>query len=141
MIDIVIAGHSDLPGIDALYREAGYGAPIGADDTLIVARTGTLVVGAVRLCAEEGVTVLRGMHVKRSFQRQGIGARLLEACLPHLDAGPAYCIPYTHLVSFYAGAGFELLAGSDLPPFLAQRLAGYQVQGQPVLAMHRAAAR
>lgn len=135
MIDVAVGSRDDLPGIAELYSEADYGAPIRTGDVLIVAKSGGRVMGVVRLCREEGVSVLRGMQVRSTFQRQGIGARLLLACLPQMAGGPVYCLPYTHLVDFYAGAGFAAISADELPAFFAQRLATYLTQGQKVLAM------
>lgn len=137
MIEVCEASPLDVRGVVELYREAGYGAPVEPGATLIVAKAGRRVVGVVRLCSEEQVTVLRGMQVKQGFQRQGIGARLLAACRPHLDRQQAFCLPYTHLLDFYSAAGFEVVSSAELPVFLAQRLASYLAEGQQVLAMRR----
>jgi GNAT superfamily N-acetyltransferase len=136
-IAIAEASPSDRKEVAALYAEAGYGAPIAPLDTVMVARSRGQLVGTVRLCGEHGVTILRGMQIRRGFQRQGIGASLLAACRRHLDQGLAFCLPYAHLTGFYAVAGFEIVAAAELPDFLAQRLASYLAQGQDVLAMGR----
>jgi GNAT superfamily N-acetyltransferase len=136
-MDIAPAGLADLADIAALYAEAGYGAAIDPADTILAARSSGQLAGAVRLCTEEGVTVLRGMQVRPAFQRQGVGSRLLAACGPWLERGPAFCLPYTHLVDFYAAAGFGPVGADALPAFLARRLAAYLAQGQHVLAMRR----
>ena len=107
---------------------------------MIVAKLGATLVGVARLCPEEGVTVLRGMQVSKAFQGQGIGARLLAACVPHMAQSDTFCLPYTHLEHFYAAAGFAPINGAGLPGFLAQRLAAYRGRGQDVMAMRRPAA-
>lgn len=137
MIDICEASRQDRQDVAELYKEAGYGAAVQPGDTVIVAKAAGRVVGAVRLCAEEQVTVLRGMQVKEAFQRQGIGFMLLRACQPYLEQEVAFCLPYTHLVSFYSAADFQVVSGEKLPAFLAQRLASYLAGGQQVLAMRR----
>ncbi|GAB3383053.1 GNAT family N-acetyltransferase [Massilia agri] len=139
-IDILAARPLDRDAIARLYAEAGYGAVPGADDTVIVAKLGATLVGVARLCPEEGVTVLRGMQVSKAFQGQGIGARLLAACVPHMAQSDTFCLPYTHLEHFYAAAGFAPIHGAGLPGFLAQRLAAYRGRGQDVMAMRRPAA-
>jgi N-acetylglutamate synthase-like GNAT family acetyltransferase len=138
-MEICEASPQDMGDVARLYREAGYGAPIRHDDTVIVAKVDGRVVGAVRLCTEERVTVLRGMQIQAGFQRQRIGSRLLHACQPYLEQGDAFCLPYTHLVSFYSAAHFRVVSAEDLPEFLSQRLASYLAQGQKVLAMRRLA--
>ncbi len=137
MIEIRLARPSDVPQIEQLYAEAGYGGGIGADDYAMVALSGENIIGAVRLCSENGVTVLRGMQIKLAFQRQGLGARLLEACGAHLDENMAFCLPYSHLAEFYGLASFETVDASELPEFLAVRLASYLDRGQDVIAMRR----
>lgn len=81
--------------------------------------------------------VLRGMQVRAGYQRQGIGAMLLAACQPFLEQAGTFCLPYAHLVPFYARLGFAPVHSAALPDFLARRLASYLAQGQDVLAMHR----
>ncbi|BDT60294.1 hypothetical protein MasN3_37880 [Massilia varians] len=137
MIEICEASPLDVAGVVELYREAGYGAPVQPGDALIVAKAAGRVVGVVRLCSEEQVTVLRGMQVNQDFQRQGIGSRMLAACRPYLDRQQAFCLPYSHLVDFYSAARFEVVQSAELPDFLAHRLASYLAEGQQVLAMRR----
>ncbi len=137
LIEISEASQSELGDVVNLYAETAYGAAIGPTDTVIVAKSGGQVVGAVRLCAEEGVTVLRGMQIRSAFQRQGIGAQLLAACQPYLDRRQSFCLPYAHLVTFYAAAGFELAAEAGLPEFLVRRLNAYNAQAKNVVAMRR----
>lgn len=136
-MQIAIAAAENLAGVAALYAAAGYGAPVDPADTVIVARLIGRIVGAVRLFPEHGVTVLRGMQVNPAFQRQGLGARLLAACLPHLAGREVFCLPYSHLAGFYAAAGFETVDEHALPGFLAARLAGYRAGGQDLIAMRR----
>jgi N-acetylglutamate synthase-like GNAT family acetyltransferase len=137
VIEITEAGPADHADIAALYAEAGYGAAIESADTLLVAWAGAQLAGVVRLCAEEGVTVLRGMQVLPAFQRRGVGSKLLAACGPRLDGQLAFCLPYVHLKDFYAAAGFTPASADILPDFLARRLADYRAKGQQVLAMRR----
>lgn len=139
-IGIAAAAPGDLAGVASLYAVAGYGAPLDPADRVIVAKLLGRVVGAVRLCPEHGVTVLRGMQIEPAFQRQGLGARLLAACLPHLAGKQVFCLPYAHLAGFYAASGFERVDAGSLPAFLASRLAGYRAGGQDVIAMRRKAA-
>jgi predicted N-acetyltransferase YhbS len=139
MVSVVVVPNGDLDRIAGFYRRAGYGGGVCADDITLVATTEEGIVGVVRLCQEAGVTVLRGMQVDPAFQRQGIGRMLLRHCLPHLEGGVAYCLPYVHLAAFYGDAGFVPAPPAMLPPFLAERLAGYLRKGQGVIAMRRSA--
>ena len=130
--------HGDgLARVRAFYEQAGYGGGASAADIVLAAMAGERMIGVVRLCEENGVTVLRGMQVAPAFQRQGIGRALLERCLPWLDRGEAFCLPYDHLLGFYAGTGFTPVQPECLPGFLRRRMAGYLASGQRVLAMRR----
>ncbi|QJE01987.1 GNAT family N-acetyltransferase [Massilia forsythiae] len=137
MIRIETIALGELARIDAFYRVTGYGGGVSSADLTLAASMDDCLAGAVRLCPEHGVTVLRGMQVASAFQRRGIGRALLDHCIPYLDRGDAWCLPYDHLVAFYACAGFSPAPPESLPPFLARRLAGYLASGQRVLAMHR----
>jgi predicted N-acetyltransferase YhbS len=139
MVSVVVVRSGGLDRIAAFYRTAGYGGGVSADDVTLVATADEGIVGVVRLCKEAGVIVLRGMQVDPAFQRQGIGRMLLRHCLPHLEGGAAYCLPYAHLTGFYGEAGFVPAPPAMLPPFLAERLASYLRKGQAVIAMRRSA--
>lgn len=138
-IDIAEATSAQRLEVAELYAEVGYDAPIDPSDTVMVASSHGQLIGAVRLCREHGVTVLRGMQIRSELQRQGIGTRLLAACLPHLGRGPAFCLPYSYLTTFYEAVGFEVVGAAGLPDFLARRLDGYLVRGLDVVAMWRKA--
>lgn len=128
---------SDLPAVRALYAAGGYGGGIADGDRVIVATLEEAVIGAVRLCREDGVTVLRGMQVAPAHQRNGAGRAMLDACVDALGADVAYCLPYAHLVAFYGHAGFRLAGAGELPGFLKIRLAYYSASRQDVVAMIR----
>ena len=137
MFDVRIATHSELSEVESLYAICGYRGGVDEADTTFLARSRDQLIGAVRICAEHGVTVLRGMHVLPSFQRQGVGSQLLTTTLPLLNQGPSYCLPYSHLVSFYGAASFQTAGPDDLPDFLRDRLAVYVARGQDIIAMSR----
>ena len=136
-IDVIHA--AGLAQVRAFYEQVGYGGGVSDADTALAACADERVVGAVRLCEEHGVIVLRGMFVAADSQRQGVGSALLARCLPRLERGEAFCLPYDHLVGFYARAGFVPIPKTALPPFLVERLDGYRSTGQRVLGMRRAA--
>lgn len=129
----------DIPRVAAFYRRCGYAGGISTSDTALAAMTGGRVVAAVRLCRECGVTVLRGMQVLPEFQRQGIGLKLLAACIPWLDRGTAYCLPYAHLAAFYGTVGFTTGHQVPVPHFLQDRQARYAESGLGTIVMSRMA--
>jgi GNAT superfamily N-acetyltransferase len=137
LVEIAVGREGELAEVAAFYEECGYDGAIGASDMILLARVASQLVGVVRLCTEESVTVLRGMQVHRRYQRRGIGSQLLDACVPFLDARPSFCLPYSHLVSFYGAVSFEVAQPSQLPSFLAARFALYLAEGRDVLPMHR----
>jgi GNAT superfamily N-acetyltransferase len=126
----------DLPTVAELYREWGYRAAAGPEDTLIVAEDGGELVGVVRLAREHGHVVLRGMRVQAAYQRDGLGTRMLELLVQQLH-GDCYCIPYLHLLGFYGRAGFREITPESAPSFLAERLATYRSEGLQVAIMRR----
>jgi len=137
MFDVRVAGPSDLRDVGLLYSICGYRGGVDAADTTFMARWQGDLIGAVRICTENEVIVLRGMHVLPAFQRQGAGTQLLAATVPWLDGGVSYCLPYSHLVRFYGSASFEPASPDNLPHFLRERLAAYLARGQSIIAMSR----
>lgn len=89
MFDVRIATFSELREVQSHYTICGYRGGVDAADTTILARSQGQLIGAVRICTERGVTVLRGMHVLPSFQRLGAGSQLLAAAIPLLNRGPS----------------------------------------------------
>lgn len=136
-IAVEVAGTAELTEVGEFYKTVGYGGGVSQSDVTLAARLEGRLVAAVRLCAESGVIVLRGMQVDSSFQRRGIGRALLDQCVPFLDRGPAYCVPYEHLTDFYGQVGFIVTPPELLPAFLAERLAGYVATSRRTLAMKR----
>jgi predicted N-acetyltransferase YhbS len=138
MVDIRIVQGDALARVADFYKLVGYGGAVSEADITLAADANGCMAGAVRLCDEDGVIVLRGMQVDPAFQRQGIGRSLLMHCMSYLEGRTAYCLPYAHLAAFYGAGGFEPVPPDTLPGFLAARLAGYLAAGQQVLAMRRA---
>jgi predicted N-acetyltransferase YhbS len=136
-IDITEAmGEQRLEAIAFLQAE-GYPTAVRDMDRVFVAADGSRIIGAVRLAPEHGVTVLRGMRVSRSFQRQGVGRALLAALDAALQGGPCYCIAYSWLRSFYGMIGFRQVQPPDVPAFLAERYEEYLARGSDVVLMRR----
>jgi len=137
MVTIEVVQGEALAEVGEFYRTMRYGGGVSEADLTLAAKVDGRLAGAVRLCHEGGVIVLRGMQVDPAFQRKGIGHFLLTQCIPYLDRGRAYCLPCAQLVEFYLQGGFVLTPPDALPPFLAARLARYVSKGQRVLGMQR----
>jgi N-acetylglutamate synthase-like GNAT family acetyltransferase len=120
------------------YERNGYFRSVTDEDTILVAALGEEIVGAARLCPENGAIVLRGMQVLPESQRRGVGNSLLKECVARLGSSPCYCIPWAHLENFYTRGGFQRCEPSEAPDFLKTRYAGYLADGLDVILMRRA---
>ena len=133
-----VAGR-DLQRVKRFYLQAEYLLPLEPTDRILVAETNGMIVGALRLCSEQGLLVLRGMRVREGMRRQGIGAALLLEVDRSLGASPCFCIPHSHLELFYEKAGFRRVPDGSGPQFLQQRCLQYRQRGLDVILMERPA--
>jgi GNAT superfamily N-acetyltransferase len=128
-LEIRRAAPKEVSAVRRFYADRQYGGQIQPHDALLLALRDGELLGAVRLAPEHGTTVLRGMQVHPSHQRQGIGRQLLAAVAQELGSTACYCIPYAHLIGFYSSIGFDALDLHQAPDFLAERLIGYRARG------------
>jgi len=133
---IRLAKIEDFDRVNTFYANNGSSARVTVDQQVIVAETGPALIGAVRLCVEEDLLVLRTMRVSGPHQRRGIGTRILKALEPLIDR-TCYCLPYAHLTGFYGQIGFVEIAPNDAPPHLRDRLAEYQTRDGAFTIMKR----
>jgi GNAT superfamily N-acetyltransferase len=138
-VTIRVAAPEEYDRVRAAYTAWGYDGGVSPADIVYVAERGTELVGAVRRTREHGVAMLRGMQVAPSWRRRRIGKRLLRAFITDLGREDCYCVPYTHLITFYGMAGFGAVRDEAAPPFLRERLADYRGRGLDVLVMRRPA--
>ena len=143
-IAIRIARFDDAGRIAAAYSAWGYGGGIAPGDTAWLAEASGELIGVVRVAAEHGTLVLRGMRIAEQWRRLGIGARMLTTVGLWLDGRECYCVPYTHLVPFYGQIGFVEIADDDAPTFLSSRVTEYKhrsldvrIMVRPALSMRR----
>lgn len=137
-VTVRLAGAEELDAAARLYRATGYSGRVDVEnDRALVALTGDVLVGVVRLCREHHVTVLRGMRVAASFQRRGVGTALLRGLEPLLTAQDCYCLPFSHLERFYALIGFQPMQDGEVPSFLAARTERYRSKGAAISPMVR----
>jgi N-acetylglutamate synthase-like GNAT family acetyltransferase len=124
--------------VAAFYRDNGYEPGISPSDIIVVAESGGVLYGAVRICQEHDVLVLRGMRVGESMRRQGIGTRLLRAVESLIGARECFCIPHRYLRPFYGRIGFVEIGATAAPRFLRERCAAYRRDyGLDVIVMRR----
>ena len=121
----------------SLYAALDYRRTIHPSDTVWIAECERDPVGIVRVAAEQGTLVLRGMRIAEKARRQRLGTRMLQAIAEWLDGHECYCVPYPHLVGFYGQIGFAVLEPSAVPPFLTERLADYTRNGEEVILMRK----
>jgi ribosomal protein S18 acetylase RimI-like enzyme len=128
---------TDLVPVNELYRKTGYKHQASSNDLVYVHELENRIVGAVRISNEHNEYVLRGMQILPDYQRQGIGKEILRYLENHLRRLPTncFCIPYSHLESFYQSIGFTKVEHG--PHFLVDRLKQYKAEGLDVILMER----
>ncbi|WCE29341.1 GNAT family N-acetyltransferase [Vibrio sp. SCSIO 43137] len=123
--------------IDNFYQQQGYHSNWSETERAFVCLNRGKVIGSVKVELIHSVTILRGMYVDSSFQRQGIGSRLLKLIEPVLNEKTAYCMPLTEAAEFYKQIGFREIAGCEYPAFLQQRCEKYRDAGYQIKTMIR----
>src|SRR5271167_3419300 len=98
---IRFAETTEYPGVLIHYKTCNYGGGIRNEDKVVLAIEQG-IVGAVRICNENKVKVLRGMQIKPAWQKRSIGSLMLKFLDDHVDMSGCYCLPYKHLTGFYA---------------------------------------
>ena len=121
----------------AVYAALGYRRTVDPADTVWIAESAEEALGIVRVAAEQGTLVLRGMRIAEHARRQRLGTRMLQAIAEWLQDRECYCVPYPHLVGFYGQIGFAIVDPDAAPLFLAERLVNYQRNGEDVILMRR----
>jgi N-acetylglutamate synthase-like GNAT family acetyltransferase len=137
MVTINLAKPHNTEAIKTFYSQCGYGGGLNKEDRILIAQLGEEIIGAVRLCPENGFSVLRGMQILAPFQRQGIGTQLLRVCAGQLVDRVCYCIPWQHLRSFYQQVGFQEVSPVEVPALLSKRFDGYIFRGMNVILISR----
>lgn len=131
------AAPTEAGRINLFYAARGYATSVDADTGVFIAEDDGVIIGVVRLCREEGHTILRTMHVHADHRGRGIGRRLLEAFQEAVRDTDCYCIPYAHLVDFYGAIGFRQIAPEQAPPHLRERMQEYRGRGLDAIIMMR----
>ena len=125
----------------SIYAAFGYRRTIDPADTVWLAEKGEDAIGIVRVAAEQGILVLRGMRLAEHARRQRLGTQMLQEIDKWLGDRECYCVPYPHLVDFYGQIGFTVLEPAVAPKFLAERVAEYRRSGQEAILMRKPPAR
>ena len=105
---------------------------------VFVAKAGTKIVAAVRLTPkQDGYHFLRSMCVDPEVRGQGIGQQLLAGIESFLDTTACYCYPFSHLLSFYAAAGFSHVEEDAAEHWIREPFLRYCRQGRDIKIMVR----
>ncbi len=132
---------TSMEAIEDFYKSCGYPGSVDDTDQIILATTGSRVIGAIRLVEEEGTHLLRGMYIAEQYQRMGIGALMLkqfEELIVHQKITSIYLTCGAHLNDFYGKIGFKIVTNPHaIPSFLSVRSAGYAKKFGPQLIMQR----
>jgi GNAT superfamily N-acetyltransferase len=136
-IQIRVARPEEHGRVLSVYAALGYRRTIDPADTVWLAERVEETVGIVRVAAEHGTLVLRGMRIVEYARRQRLGTRMLQAIEEWLGDRECYCVPYPHLVGFYGQIGFASFELAAAPAFLAERVAEYRRSGQEAILMRR----
>lgn len=143
MLEIFVSTVKDIRALaEEFYRDCKRDTQLDSENDLLVAQNGNRIIGIVRLCREHGHFVLRTMQIHAEYQRQGIGLKLLEKydqLLNERQIAEIYCMPYSHLESFYSRIGFVKIIESDAPMFLQERVKATRIRkpNEPVILMRR----
>ncbi len=128
----------DCDWLADFYDKTSYGGEWTETDILYYASDENEVVGVVRIAQECGIQVLRGMQILNRRQGNGIGNKLMEFLIKNISTNPIYCIPHSHLETFYSRFGFKKIENIDeIPKFLVSRFAEYRSKGMTVSVMLR----
>jgi putative PIN family toxin of toxin-antitoxin system len=133
------ADEGDLPRLLAFYQEVAYTGGVDPADVVVLAEEEGRIIGALRLCQEQGTLVLRGMRVEEEWQRQGVGTRLLQVANERIGRRTCYCLPHPHLEGLYGRIGFAQVKPASAPRFLRLRQVEYRKRGEETLLMKKAA--
>jgi N-acetylglutamate synthase-like GNAT family acetyltransferase len=125
--------------VQTFYASVGYFQVVTADCIVISARCRGTIVGVVRLSPENGVQVLRGMMIAPSYQRRGIGTRMLWETSKFMNPSECFCLPHAWLEVFYGTIGFARIEDDDAPPLLWKRLAESRRKHPQLIVMRRPA--
>jgi len=115
-----VASPPDATQLVAELVEAGGSAPVGL---------GRLVPFA------PGVVEMGGIWTADAVRGRGVARAMVMALIERAPGdAPLWCIPFAHLVPFYASCGFVAHAG-PWPPAVAAKVAAVEAQGLGPIAV------
>jgi len=135
MFSIRTAGDKDAQWINERYAEVQFQPSDLAKETVVIAEIDGDPAGLGRLVdVDEHSCELGGMLVFERFRGRGAARAIIDALLKHARGRMVYCIPFAHLESMYAEAGFTRT--DDAPGAVLEKYEWCQrTYDQPVILM------
>lgn len=130
MAHIRVANQSDAEKVDAFYARFSKSARMATSDSIMIAEEEGKVIGAIRLCTEEGYHVARTMIVDEEYRGKGIGKQMLAAFEELICNLDCYGIAYEYLKTFYGRIGFSPILEQKAPAHLQKRYREYIASGR-----------
>ena len=120
MLHIRVAILSDAPWINERYAEVRFLPSNLAHEIVVIAEISGEPAGLGRLVdVDERSCELGGMLVFEPFRGRGVARAIVHELLQHARGRDVYCIPFAHLESMYAEAGFTRT--NDAPRAVLQK--------------------
>jgi GNAT superfamily N-acetyltransferase len=138
-LKIVKAQKDELDKVISFYERCGYTGGAKQKDDVVIAKVDEKIIGAGRVCYEEGIVVLRGLYIGEEFQRRGVGKAILKELDKIIGDREAYILPYKYLGPLYSKIGFKEIELEEAPLFLQERRLKYIKMGNTGMIMRRVA--
>lgn len=138
-VSIRDASAAERAWADERYREIQF-SPTRASHRVLVAELDGALVGLGRLVPiEPGVVELSGIWTSEAARGVGVARRMVTELLARAATDrEVWCVPFTHLVPFYATFGFASVA-PPWPEPISAKIQACIALGQPVAGALRRA--
>ncbi|WP_027859306.1 GNAT family N-acetyltransferase [Marinobacterium jannaschii] len=132
---LVLADADNLWQLNRFYKRNGHKGKAALSDLGFWLEGDDGIIAGLRLSTAPEYSLMRGLWVERSRQRQGLGSELIEQSRPYWPRRPCFCFPYSHLEPFYQRLGFRPASAFDVPRQLSLQLQRYQTRGDDLILM------
>jgi len=123
--------------INSFYKEQGYHSDWSKNERAFVAFDGDKLVGCVKVEKLGDISVLRGMYIDKCYQGNKLGTELIRFIEPLLNEYLSFCMPFSHLETFYQKIGFKQVSLDVFPDGLIKRFFDYEKAGYIIIPMQR----
>ncbi len=98
----------DLVWVNSTYKTIDFLPSTLENEIVAIASIDNIKVGLGRIAVVDRHSCeLGGMYVNPEFRRKNVARKIVEYLLQHAQKRIIYCIPFTHLSSFYESFGFR----------------------------------